>query len=176
MQKQDWIRPGWKEYLLALACTALLGYQFQLHQSFKRPQSAGSYYSQEPFVMPLQILGMGLLAAIVLTTVLWLIFLDRAVLWSTIMKVASSLGVVTVWTELAIAHHYSNLESTVYLLTRLPIVPINSAGIIGSSVFLGYLVLSAGGKERSSGMVLMKVGLVLCFAVAQRVLWDVFAV
>lgn len=125
--------------------------------------------------MPLHFLGMTLFAVMVVSTILWLIFLERASVWATILKVASALGVVAIWLELALAKQYSESETSVYILERLPYVPIHGAGIIGSSVLLVYLVLSIGGREKSLGMLAMKLGLAVCFAVSQKVLWDVFA-
>lgn len=131
--------PGWAEWLLGFACTILAATQLLSILRDPAPQTALSYYYQEPGVRAFHVAGLVIDFLIVLVVTVWIFAWKKAEIWQVLLMALCLTGFVLSWTELyrAIAPD----PFRVYLLEGLPFGPINNKGLLGASVFVGFFAM-----------------------------------
>lgn len=165
--------PGWAEWLLGLAATALAATQLRALIETPPPQTALGYYFQEPYIRLAHILATGVDLALVLTVAAWIFFWKKAELWSVIVAALCVAGAGLAWGELWLA---SKPDPTrVYTLQGLPFAPVNNMGLLGAAVFCGYLALKLPtGNMARIPSALTRLAIWVGFFGLQWILYDIF--
>jgi len=162
--------PGWREWLMGLGATAMGAGTLAAERAMDNLQSAAAYYGENSFVAPLH--GASLVwHGLMLLSVLGWMGTRRDQPFLTFLRVGAGLVIVNVWVELVLAAQ-SAVQAD-YLMTRLPIEPINSGGLWGAAACGVYLILRlpAGrlGRIWSLGLKLM---LAAASVALQFMLWQ----
>ncbi|QYK52391.1 MAG: hypothetical protein KF824_08990 [Fimbriimonadaceae bacterium] len=131
--------PGWAEWLLGFAATALAATQLRSFLEDVAPQTALSYYYQEPGIRVFHVAAMTVDLLIVLCVAFWIFVWRKAVVWGTGIMIFCALGAGIIWIELIRA--VQPISGRVYQLEGLPFYPVNNMGILGAGVFVGYIAL-----------------------------------
>jgi hypothetical protein len=129
--------PGWAEWILGFAAAIMAATQFR--SLFDEPlrQTALSYYFQESGVRVFHAVSVVLDLSIALVVMIWIFVPRRVALWSAIVAGLCLVGPVLVWIELA--RILNPGAERVFVLDGLPFRPVNNMGLLGSTIFLGYL-------------------------------------
>ena len=159
--------PRLAEWILAFACTVLLGSNLQNRLGTEGVQTADRYYFLSPQVQVLQVAGCLVDVAVILGCVAWLVWPKRARIWEMVLLVVVALGAPIAWLELV--HALSTQPNGVYVLGELPYRPINNVGIVGSTVFLLYVVAAQRFGRTLRADVMVKAGIGIAVALLQ--LW-----
>lgn len=137
--KGKYVGPSAREWFLGLACTGLAATQIGSIMATVPPQTAMAYYYQRPGVVALHWMSVLVDLVLVVCVAGWIFRSASAGIWANVIGVACAIGIVLVWLELGIALKPDPTMN--YLLPGLPFRPINNVGLVGASVFLGYLTL-----------------------------------
>ncbi len=136
--KGKYVGPGWSEWLLGLASTVLLASQLQVRKGADDFLSAQHYYFLERNVFLLQNLALTTNFAVILCVTFWIFQSQfRAVLEPALAGLAF-IAIVLVWVEISHAVHLQG--HTLYRLNELPFHPVANSGLVGSTIFGGYLL------------------------------------
>ncbi len=162
--------PGWREWLMGMGATAMGAGTLAAERAMASPQTAAAYYGANSWVAPLH--GASLVwHGLLLLCVLGWMGTRREQPFLTLIRLGAGLVILNVWAELALAAQ--SAAQADYLMTRLPIEPINSGGLWGAAACGVYLVmrLPAGrlGRIWSLGLKLM---LALASVALQFLLWQ----
>lgn len=162
--------PGWREWLMGFGATAMGAGTLAAERAIKDPQSAAAYYGENAWVAPIHGASLVFHGLLLLAVLLWM-GTRKEQPFLTFIRVGAVLVIGCVWTELVLAAHAASEAD--YLMTRLPIEPINSGGLWGAAACGVYLVLRvpAGrlGRIWSLGLKLM---LALASVALQFLLWQ----
>jgi len=131
--------PGWAEWLLGFGCTALAATQIRALATKPMAQTALSYYMQGEGIRTLHLISVVIDAIIVVCVASWIFAWRKAGVWATIIALACVAGASLCWFELIRA--MTPDPTRVYRLDSLPYHPINNQGLLGSAIFLGYLMM-----------------------------------
>ena len=137
--KGKYVGPAAREWFLGLAATGLAATQINSLLAPIPPQTALSYYTVRPGIAVLHLLAVLIDFVLLVAIALWIFKAEKAKIWSGVVGTACAVGIVLVWLELGVAVRPDIAQQ--YLLPGLPFRPINNLGLIGASVFLGYLTL-----------------------------------
>ena len=130
--------PGAQEWVLGLMTTALLSGNLQARFNTEGLQNANRYYFRGVGIGLLQNLGVIVDLLVIFAIVGWLVWPSRRVWFEATIMSATVLGPPVVWAELILA--LSTQPNRVFVLESLPFRPVNNIGLLGSSVFLLYLL------------------------------------
>lgn len=169
--KGEYHGPGWPEWLLGLAATALGATQISHLLASVPLQSAESYYLKRGGVVPLHI-GSAIVDLLAVFAVAgWIFAWKRSRLWSLMLSAVCFVGTVLVWLELYLATGREVFQ--VYILPDLPFRPVGNMGLLGATVYLGYLTMRmpTGSMKLAVG-VLVKLGIWMGLFGVQWVIFD----
>lgn len=131
--------PGVPEWTVGLATSALLSANVQVRLNSVGVQNSTRYYFRQPWVVPLQNLGVALDVVVLASVAGWLVWPNKRVMFEWALVVAASLIPPVAWAEIALA--LGTRSNPVYVLDALPFRPVNNVGVVGASVFLLYLLV-----------------------------------
>ena len=174
MEREGWLAnyngPGGPDWLLGLACSALIAAEIQTQGARDRVQSAAAYYFDSPWVPQIHTLAIGIDAIVLLTAVVWLVSPWKRIAQSAMYFIAV-FGFALCWGEVFYALQLQ--KNAVYELQQLPFIPVNNVGVAGAQVFGSYLILkSPSGKLGGWQSWVVKVGLCVAFWFFQFMLWQ----
>lgn len=171
--KGEYRGPGWSEWLLGFGATMLAGTQLRSITAVPDPQTALSYYFQEPFVRTFHMTSLVIDFAVVLIVAAWIFLWHKADTWSMLVMALCLGGVALGWAELIRATLPS--AGRVYVLQGLPFSPINNAGIAGTTLFAGYAATKIPmGTVATLPKILLRVAVCLGLLAAQWILFEQF--
>lgn len=163
--------PGWAEWLLGFAASALAATQLRSFLEDVAPQTALSYYFQEPGMRNFHAAAMVIDLLIVVCVALWIFMWRKAQIWATGIMVLCAVGASLVWTELMRAAQPA--AERVYKLDGLPFYPINNMGILGAGIFVGYIALKLPmGEIGKFAQIMTKVVLLIGMIGVQWILFE----
>lgn len=130
--------PRAPEWVLALALTILVGQEVQTLRSAGTPQSAVRYYFENAWVNPMHVGAVALDVLLILIVASWIFWPRFKEKFEIACAIGVSLGFCLAWVEIVRA--VATQPNGLYILRELPIRPVNNLGLIGSQVFLTYMV------------------------------------
>jgi hypothetical protein len=131
--------PGWAEWSLGFLCTVLAATQLRSILTTPDPQTALSYYYQEPWVRNFHVAGLTIDLLVVLVVATWIFAWKKSEIWMVVLMALCLSGFVVSWAELLRA--VAPDPTRVYILEGLPLGVINNKGILGASVFAGFFAM-----------------------------------
>lgn len=162
--------PGLADWLVALACSALIAAEIQTQGASQRAQSAASYYFESAWVPQIHVAALVVDGLMLLLAMVWLLTPTRKFARSA-MTVVALAGLALCWGEILYALRVQ--EGAVYRLDGLPFQPANNAGVIGAQVFGTYLLLRApAGRLEGWRAWAVKLALAAAFWVFQFMVWQ----
>lgn len=163
--------PGWAEWLLGFGVTALAATQLRSFLDDVAPQTALSYYYQEPGVRTFHVLAMGIDLLIVCLVALWIFVWRKAEIWAIGIVILCTAGAGLAWFEIVRA--INPISDKVYELEGLPFYPINNLGILGAGIFVGYIALKLPmGEIGKFAQAMTKIALVVSMIGVQWILFE----
>lgn len=162
--------PPITEVLLTFACSAFVAAYSRQHVNDMEPFRSNAMYFQAPGIMQLQKAGLIVSYVVIGLTSLWF-FTPRV---SRFVRMANPvlalLGIILAWTELIRAKQI--LTNAPFEVNSLPNAPINNLGMWGVFVFSTYLFFRLpDGRLGSNRGAFVKIGLSVCFYLANLLLW-----
>jgi hypothetical protein len=162
--------PGAADWLVTLACSALIATEIQTQGASQRAQSGASYYFESPWVPQLHVGALVIDGLMIALAMVWLLTPTRKFARVAMVCVAF-VGLSLCWGEIMYALHVQ--EGAVYRLDGLPFQPVNNGGVIGAQVFGTYLLLRApAGRLEGWRAWAVKSALAVAFWVFQFMVWQ----
>lgn len=172
--KGEYRGPGWPEWLLGFGCTILAGTQLRSITTVPDPQTALSYYFQEPFVRAFHASSLGIDFLVVLTVAAWIFLWQKSEAWGALTLALCLGGAALGWAELIRATVPT--PGRVYLLQGLPFSPVNNGGIAGTTLFAGYATTKIPlGTLTLPAKILLRIAACLGLFVAQWIVFEQIA-
>ena len=131
--------PGVPEWTVGLATSALLSANIQVRLNSAGIQNSTRYYFRQPWVLPLQNIGVALYLVVLAAVAGWLVWPNRRPLFEWTLVVAASLVPPVAWAEIAVS--VGSRNNPVFVLDALQFHPVNNVGVLGATVFLLYLLV-----------------------------------
>lgn len=155
-----------REWILGLAAIGLTGNQIISLNATNRSISGLDYYFREPLVPLLQWGGLAIAVLVGLGVLLAIIFPSFRPILLRSLPVLAITGAGLVWIELTRALLPN--PNRIYELSDLPFRPINNFGLLGSTLFIGYLLFCLPhGKVPPIPLFFIRAALVAAFYLVQ---------
>lgn len=162
----DYQGVGLREWILGLAAIGLTGNQIISLNATNRSISGLDYYFREPLVPLLQWGGLAIAVLVGLGVLLAIVFPGLRSTVLRLLPVLAITGAGLVWVELTRALLPN--PNRIYELADLPFRPINNFGLLGSTLFIGYLFFCLpDGKVPPIPLFFIRAALVAAFYLVQ---------
>lgn len=171
-EQWTYVGPGWREWVFSFAVTILTGNSLLASSNMDELLSAERFYRQVRWVSELHTAAYVVNIAIVALIALWIFMARRRVSFLWVIMALAAVGAVLCWIEIGIA--LGTQPNPIFVLRELPFRPINNLGLVGSQIFLMYLIfkIPQGGMKTWPALV-VNLALSLCLWLLQLAVWEV---
>ncbi|MCU0315231.1 MAG: hypothetical protein MUC92_01420 [Fimbriimonadaceae bacterium] len=130
--------PKWPEWVLSLAVCFLIASLLQTRRQSEYGQTAQRYYFETPGIPILHTIALTLNLILLVSIFLWVVkpVFERFI--SPLVSFLAFGGILLAWYEVIRAT--ATQPNPIYILQELPYRPVNNLGILGASIFCGYLL------------------------------------
>lgn len=162
--------PGWHEWVFGLLMAGVGVVEVSNRGNFARAQFSYNYYAELPGVLLIHNLALVVIFVILATLSVWIAFPKFQHTGRMIVSISSICGFALIWIELIRA---AAIRDPRFILYDLPLHPINNWGLIGSTIFAGYLILKLpSGKLKPLPANFIKSGFALSLYAIQFIIFE----